>query len=207
MRAVARRAWLDGLARRIANPKEMSMRESERDEFGPEPIETHRAGRRVFWLGVAGASLVAALASLVAIGGSSEASAMRGLLGKARDGHGWQDREAAREHAELAAEWLLRSVDASEDQQARVREIVDGSFTALAPLAEQHRAHRAALIELLGQTSVDRAALERLRAEEIGLADAASRALTASLADVAETLSPAQRAELIELAARFHHHR
>ena len=117
------------------------MSEIERDEFGPEPIEKHQARRRVFWLGVVGASVLAALASVVAIGGSSEASAMRGILGHAGDGHGWQDAEAAREHAELAAEWLLRSVDASEEQQARVREIVDGSLAALAPIAEQHRAH------------------------------------------------------------------
>jgi len=183
------------------------MIEIERDEFGPEPIEKSRARRRVFWLGVAGASLVAAIASVIAIGGSSEASAMRGLLGHARGphGHGFQDAEAAREHAELAAEWLLRSVDASEEQQARVREIVGGSFEALAPLAEQHRAHHEALARLLAQATVDRAALESLRARELGLADAASRTLVASLADVAETLTPAQRAELLDLAARFHH--
>ena len=181
------------------------MSEIERDEFGSEPIEKQRARRRVFWLGVAAASVAAAVVSVIAIGGSSEASAMRGLFGHARHGHGAHDAQAAREHAGLAAEWLLRSVDASDEQQARVREIVDASFAALAPLAEQHRAHHAELIELLGQPTIDRAALEQLRAEELALAEAASRTLTASLADVAETLSAAQRAELIELAQRFHH--
>jgi len=180
------------------------MSEIEQDEFGPEPIEKGKARRRVFWLGVAGASLVAAVASVIAIGGSSEARAMRGFLGHGPHGHGFQDAEAAREHAELAAEWLLRSVDASEEQQARVREIVDSSFEALAPLAEQHRAHHEALVEQLVQQTVDRAALESLRTQELALADAASRALVASLADVAETLTPAQRAALLDLASRFH---
>ena len=180
------------------------MREIERDEFGPEPVEQRRARRRVFWLGVAGASVVAAVASVIAIGGSSEARAMRGLFAHGRHAHGLVEREAAREHAELVAEWLLRSVDASDAQQARVREIVAGSFAALAPLAEQHRARHAALVEELGQPTIDRAALESLRAQELALADTASRTLVASLADLAEALSPAQRAELLELAARFH---
>ena len=183
------------------------MSEIERDEFGPEPIEKRRARRRIFWLGVVGASLVAAVATLVAIGGSSEARAMRGFFGHVRgpQGHGFQTAEAAREHAELAAEWLLRSVDASDEQQARVREIVGGSLAALAPLAEQHRAHHEALVELLAQPTIDRAALEGLRAGELELANEASRALVVSLADVAEALTPAQRAELLELASRFHH--
>jgi Spy/CpxP family protein refolding chaperone len=183
------------------------MSEFERDEFGPEPIETNRARRRVFWLGVVGASLLAAVASLIAIGGSSEALAMRGFLGHARGphGHGFQDLEAAREHAELAARWLLRSVDASDAQQARVSEIVGDSLEALAPLAEQHRAHHEALVELLAQETIDRAALEGLRAQELALADAASRALVVALADVAETLTPGQRTELLDLASRFHH--
>ena len=85
-----------------------------------------------------------------------------------------------------------------------MREIVDASLAALAPLAEQHRAHHEALVELLAQETIDRAALESLRAQELGLAEQASRTLTAGIADVAETLTPAQRAELLEFASRFH---
>ena len=131
---------------------------------------------------------------------------MRGFFGRDHGPHrhGFADREAAREHAELAAEWLLRSVDASDEQQARVREIVGASLDALAPLAEQHRAHHEALIELLGQETIDRGALESLRAQELELAEQASRTLVAGIADVAESLTPAQRAELLELASRFH---
>jgi Spy/CpxP family protein refolding chaperone len=180
------------------------MSEIERDEFGSEPIEKQRARRRVFWLGVGVASAAAAVVSVIAIGGSSEANAMRGLFGHARHGHGAHDAQAAREHAGLAAEWLLRSVDASDEQQARVREIVGASLESLAPLAEQHRAHHQALIELLGQETIDRGTLESLRAQELALADQASRTLAAGIADVAETLTAAQRAELLEFASRFH---
>jgi len=184
------------------------MNEIERDEFAHDPIGIRSARRRALWLGVAAAGLAAAIASAIAIGGSSEARAMRGFFGHDRSHrHGFADREAAREHAELAAEWLLRSVDASDEQQARVREIVGASLDALGPLAEEHRAHHAELILLLGQETIDRGALEGLRAQELALAEQASRTLVSALADVAESLSAAQRAELLELAARFHHRR
>jgi len=183
------------------------MSEIEKDEFGPEPIGEHRARRRVFWLGLVGASLAAAIASAIALGAAGEARATRGFFGRAHGPHGDgpEALEAAREHAELAAQWLLRSVDASEQQQARVREIVGASLDALAPLAEQHHAHHEEFAELLAQETIDRGALERLRAQELGLAEQASRTLTASIADIAETLTPAQRAELLEFASRFHH--
>jgi hypothetical protein len=183
------------------------MNEIERDEFAAEPIGLRRARRRVFWLGIAAASLAAAIASAIAIGGTSEARAMRGFFGRDHGSHrhGFADREAAREHAQLAAEWLLRSVDASEEQQQRVREIVGAALDEIAPLAEQHRAHHQALMEVLGQETIDRGALESLRAQELALADQASRTLTAGIADVAESLTAAQRAELLEFAARFHH--
>jgi Spy/CpxP family protein refolding chaperone len=182
------------------------MNEIERDEFVAEGIAARRARRRVFWLGVIAASGVAAVASAIAMGGSHEARAMRGFFGRdhAHHRHGFADREAAREHAELAAEWLLRSVDATDEQQARVREIVGASLDSLAPLADQHRAHHQALIELLGQETIDRGALESLRAQELVLADQASRALVTGIADIAETLTAQQRAELLEFASRFH---
>jgi Spy/CpxP family protein refolding chaperone len=180
------------------------MSEIDRDLFAPEPSQERRARRRVFWLTLALASVAAAVASLIALGGSNEASAMRGLLAHGRGGHAHHGPEQMREHALLGAEWLLRWVDASDAQQERVREIVAGSVEALAPVAEQHRAHRREMAELLAQPAIDRAALEALRARELALAEAASRTLVASLADVAEALSPEQRAELLELASRFH---
>jgi Spy/CpxP family protein refolding chaperone len=181
------------------------MSEIDRDLFASESVAQQRGRRRVVWLSLALAGLAAAVASLVALGGSNEARAMRGLLAHAHGphGHGPRDPEAMREHAELGAEWLLRWVDASEAQHARVREIVAASVEALVPLAEQHRAHHRELVELLAQPTVDRAALEQLRAQELALAETASRALVASLADVAEALTPEQRAELLALAARF----
>jgi hypothetical protein len=56
----------------------------------------------------------------------------------------------------------------------------------------------------LVQPQIDRVALERLREEGLALAEEASRIAVDGVADLAEVLSPEQRAELLELAHRFH---
>ena len=47
-------------------------------------------------------------------------------------------------------------------------------------------------------------AIDAIRQAELELAEEASSRLVAAFADVAEVLTPEQRAELIELAERFH---
>ena len=49
---------------------------------------------------------------------------------------------------------------------------------------------------LLTQPSIDRAAIEALRAEQMALADAASKRFTQALGDVAEVLTPEQRRKI-----------
>ena len=49
---------------------------------------------------------------------------------------------------------------------------------------------------LLTQPSIDRAAIEALRVEQIALADAASKRFTQALGDVAEVLTPEQRRKI-----------
>jgi Spy/CpxP family protein refolding chaperone len=66
-----------------------------------------------------------------------------------------------------------------------------------------HAARREA-IELLSQDKVDPAALEALRAKQIGLADEASRRLTRAVTEAAEVLTPEQRKELAAHFARRH---
>lgn len=160
--------------------------------------------RRAFWLG--GGSLAAAAAFFTL---QPRAWAFhRGLggsFGHSRLGHRFLgDPEAAKEHAALAAEWMLKTVDGSDEQREQARRITDRVVDALQPLAEKHRSHRQAIARELAKPSLDRAELERLRQEEMKLADEASRTAIAALADFAEVLKPEQRTELLEWAERFH---
>jgi Spy/CpxP family protein refolding chaperone len=150
--------------------------------------------------------LFAGLLTITLIAGAL-LSASWAEAGWGRFGHGRhaQDPEQAREHAEFAAEWILRVVGASDTQQAQVRGIIGTSVESLFPLADQHRTHRDELIAALSGPTVDHEALERVRQAELELADTASRQLVASLAEIAEVLTPEQRTELLALAERFRH--
>jgi periplasmic protein CpxP/Spy len=49
--------------------------------------------------------------------------------------------------------------------------------------------------------TIDRSAIERLRAEKIGLAETASKRIAQGLADAAEVLSPEQRRKVADWLA------
>ena len=57
---------------------------------------------------------------------------------------------------------------------------------------------RTKAVELLAAPTIDRAAMEQVRAGELALAETASKRVTQAIADAAETLQPAQRAKLAE---------
>ena len=57
--------------------------------------------------------------------------------------------------------------------------------------------------ELLTQPTVDRAAIEALRAEQMALADAASKRFAQALGDAAEVLTPEQRRKLDDALERM----
>lgn len=120
-------------------------------------------------------------------------------------GHGFEDPEEAREHLERHAGWALGRIDASDAQKDRIVEILGGSLDELYGLRERHRRHHDELVGLFTAPEIDRDAIEALRTQELALLDEASAALATSLADVAEVLTPEQRAELREWAE--HHHR
>lgn len=165
-------------------------------------------GRRPFWrrreawiVAVAVAVLGAGVVAVPTV------MAFRGLgdHGGHGFGHGMmQDPEQAKAHAALAVEWAFRAVDATEEQKEEGRVVIEDLVDRLVPLRERHLAHREAVARELVKPQIDRAALERLRDEGMGMADEASRIVVDGVADLAEVLSPQQRAELLDLAHRFH---
>jgi periplasmic protein CpxP/Spy len=166
---------------------------------GNTPQGPQARPRRWFWVGLL---LVGVLLGSV-LGGLFAGSAG----GYPSWGCRWRDAhsiEAVRERAEFMTDWLLRRIEASEEQRQQIQSIVQKAVTDLAPVTEAHRKNRQAWREALTQPTVDRQALEALRQAEVQLIDTASNQLVGATVEVAQVLTPGQRTKLLERVARFH---
>ncbi len=84
-------------------------------------------------------------------------------------------------------------VDATPEQQAKLTDIARGAARDIAPVRDKLRDARRQALEIARAPAVDRAALEKFRAEQLQLADSVSKRMTQALADAAEVLTPEQR--------------
>ena len=175
-----------------------------RDLSTPEPRK-RRSDRGELRVGVALAGLLALLLVAGSLATASLAEAAS-WWGRHHGGHGgMHDPELALEHADYALGFVLDRVAASDEQQAAASAILADAIEDLFDLRDQHGAFREAFIAELTAPDIDRQALERLRAEQLALAEVASARLVDAVADLAEVLTPDQRLELVDLAASYQH--
>jgi protein CpxP len=178
------------------------------DSNTPDPTVRQRRSRRGFLGGLAIGILGAGLVGF-AIGATMPAAeAALGALAHGGFHHdGPPTPEKAREHAEFVVSFALHRLDATGAQEEQVQKIVRSAIDELFPVVEKHHANRDQLRAILGGATIDRSALEKLRSDELALADEMSRVVVSAVADTAETLTPAQRTTLLERLERFRHHR
>lgn len=161
-----------------------------------QPVEnSSRAGKRRFLFG----SLVGG--ALVALAGTALvfAHAPGGMHGPHGGGMGFDE---ISDHFRVHVEHVLKEVDATPEQQARIRGILESASADMKALREQHGSAHAQLHEIFVAPAIDRTRLETLRAGHIQALDAASKRCAAALADAAEVLTPDQRARLGETMAK-----
>ncbi len=94
-------------------------------------------------------------------------------------------------------------IDATQEQQEKITALVTAVAKDLKPLHDQMRAAGKEIHDLLLADTIDRSALETLRAERLADAERISKNLVSALADVAEVLSPEQRKLLDERIKQF----
>jgi Spy/CpxP family protein refolding chaperone len=170
-----------------------------------ESREEHKARRRSrhgFWSGL----LAGGLLGVAASGGMAALAAGHMAGGHARMGFlRNEDPETAREHLELATDWILSRVEATEDQKGQAKRVVSETFDELRPLLQEHRSAHEALVQEMTRAELDPAVIEELRKSQVKLFDRASKELAGSLTEISGILTPEQRVELVELGRRFHH--
>jgi protein CpxP len=96
------------------------------------------------------------------------------------------------------AERLLSSVDGTPEQKQKVSEIAKAAARDMRELRKQGGDLRRQGMALLNAPTIDRAAIESLRTQQMSVADALSKRMSTAFADAAEVLTPEQRAKLAE---------
>jgi periplasmic protein CpxP/Spy len=151
--------------------------------------------------GIRKALLVAAVALSAGLVGS---------LGTAAFGYGFRpwhagafmgdsiDPAQVERRVERMIKHLAIEVDATPDQQTKLITIAKAATGDLLPLRDKAQANRRQGLALLAAPNVDRAAIERLRTEQMGLAETGSKRVAQALADAADVLTPEQRKDIAE---------
>ncbi|HZP74675.1 MAG TPA: Spy/CpxP family protein refolding chaperone [Pseudolabrys sp.] len=91
---------------------------------------------------------------------------------------------------------MLSSINATPEQRDKMKPILERTADQLFELRGKHLEGRKQIRDTLAAASIDRAKLDSLRAQQMQLADAASKIITNAVADAADVLTPEQRAEL-----------
>lgn len=102
-----------------------------------------------------------------------------------------------------AVKHVAIEIDATDEQTARITTLVTAVAKNMKPLRGEFRSAGEELQKLLVSNTIDRTALEAVRAERLAEADRVSKELMTALADVAEILTPEQRKILDERLDQF----
>ena len=94
-------------------------------------------------------------------------------------------------------------IDATQEQQEKITALVTAVAKELQPVHDQMRATGREIHDMLLADTIDRSALETLRAARFADAERMSKELVSALADVAEILSLEQRKVLDERIKQF----
>jgi protein CpxP len=128
--------------------------------------------------------------------GIARAAGVRPTMAFCRGGHG----ALAHDFIEFRVDRTLKRIGASDAQQRQIMAILDAQFAKHAGMAAVHRQIHQELLAALTGPTVDRAAIEAVRADVVSRLDQGSKDLAQALGDMAEVLTPAQRAQLAQLA-------
>jgi Spy/CpxP family protein refolding chaperone len=170
------------------------------DVISPTPGGPERGPRR-------SRAALYALVVVLAVGaaGALASAAMSAGLGFGPEfGHGWWHHRHGmmdgrlspaeiEDRADRGVRHFAIDIDATPEQQEKLRALVASALKDLLPMRDELRGGRQRLVDLLSQSTVNRDEVEKVRAEQMALADRASKRIVQALADAADVLTPEQR--------------
>jgi len=163
---------------------------------GSPPLRRLLFNRHTLIAFTAGAALAAS------VGAAAWGGAMSCQHGMMMDGtHSAAEMSA---HIDHMLKHLYVELDATDAQKARIDPLVKQAVNDLQPLHSQLQTAHTRAMQALTQDPIDRASLETARLEHLQLADQASKRITQLIADVGDTLTPAQRQTLADHLAKMH---
>lgn len=150
-------------------------------------------GRRLLATGLlAGAAAVALPAAAMPMGGM-------GGMGHG-GGHGMHG--GPRGMGGHFGERMLAAVDATPEQRAQIRQIMDAARKDLQGTQDARRALRQEAMRVFSQPNVDASAVEALRQKQLAQHEQASRRMSQAMLDAARVLTPEQRQKLAQRMER-----
>jgi Spy/CpxP family protein refolding chaperone len=100
------------------------------------------------------------------------------------------------DRADRAVRHVAIELDATPEQQQKLEAIVKSAVSDLAPMRDKVRTTHQKVRELLTAPSVDRTAIEKLRAEQVATMDSLSKRIAQAVGDAADVLTADQRRKL-----------
>ncbi len=171
------------------------------DKRGTAKTDSFRKGnRKVIALATGTAIAIGGVFGVQALADSQAYGHMKlyaGYIGGWHGGHHKGFADISDADIEARIERMVKhaaiEIDATQEQQEKITALATAVAKDLKPVHDRMRAAGKEIHDLLLADTIDRAALERLRAERLAEAERISKNLVSALADVAEVLSPEQR--------------
>jgi Spy/CpxP family protein refolding chaperone len=99
---------------------------------------------------------------------------------------------------------MLGLLNANDSQRTAIKAIAERMFAEMQPVHQQHQQLHDAMIAAFTGTTVDRAAVEKLRLQVTALVDQGSQVFSRAMLDAAQVLTPEQRQTLAKFIQEHH---
>jgi protein CpxP len=136
--------------------------------------------------------IIGAVAAVVIVGAGAAAFAGGGMH------HGHWRGKFMHGFMEYRVEQALSDVGATAEQKDKIKALFKTAMEEVRPDHDDRKGMREEVMKLLEAPTIDRTAIEALRAKHVAEIDAKSKTIAKAVGDAAEILTPEQRKQLIE---------